>query len=495
MGNYRKTALAAACVILSSVLSGCGDTGTKNYDKLLDNDSPVAITIWHYYNGIQQTQFDDMVAEFNNTVGMEKGIIVEAFSKNSVNELADSVVASLNNDAGADALPNIFGTYAETAYIADKKGALADISRFFTDEELDEYVDEYIAEGRINSGSGDQTLKIFPVAKSTEIMMINVTDWAKFAEAENVFFDDLSTWEGLAATAEKYYNYTDGLTPDIPNDGKAFFGRDSIANYMVTGAKQLGCAFAEPDGDGNVVVSADKEVLRRLWENYYVPFVKGYYAADSRFRSDDMKTGNIIAMVCSNSAASYCPNEVTINDDHTYPIDIAVLQVPNFEGCDPYIVQQGAGMSVVKSDDKTEYACAVFLKWFTEEERNIEFAVNSGYLPVKKSANDINKIISYKSDISDNLKGTFEVAIGEINSYNLYTSVPYEASADVRSYIDSTLTNTAKDAYEEASSRIDAGEDRTAVLGEYTNDAAFEKWYSDFAAGLDNVKNPGFAIS
>ena len=451
MRNYRKTALAAACVILSSVLSGCGDTGTKNYDKLLDKDSPVAITIWHYYNGIQQTQFDDMVAEFNNTVGMEKGIIVEAFSKNSVNELADSVVASLN--------------------------------------------DEYIAEGRINSGSGDESLKIFPVAKSTEIMMINVTDWAKFAEAENVFFDDLSTWEGLAATAEKYYNYTDGLTPDTPNDGKAFFGRDSIANYMVTGAKQLGCAFAEPDGDGNVVVSADKEVLRLLWENYYVPFVKGYYAADSRFRSDDMKTGNIIAMVCSNSAASYCPNEVTINDDHTYPIDIAVLHVPNFEGCDPYIVQQGAGMSVVKSDDKTEYACAVFLKWFTEEERNIEFAVNSGYLPVKKSANDINKIISYKSDISDNLKGTFEVAIDEINSYNLYTSVPYEASADVRSYIDSTLTNTAKDAYEEASSRIDAGEDRTAVLDEYTNDAAFEKWYSDFAAGLGNVKNSGFAIS
>ncbi|MFR7722205.1 MAG: hypothetical protein ACLU2K_01865 [Clostridia bacterium] len=132
MRNYRKTALAATCVILSSVLSGCGDTGTKNYDKLLDKDSPVAITIWHYYNGIQQTQFDDMVAEFNNTVGMEKGIIVEAFSKNSVNELADSVVASLNNDAGADTLPNIFGTYAETAYIADKKGALADISRFFT---------------------------------------------------------------------------------------------------------------------------------------------------------------------------------------------------------------------------------------------------------------------------------------------------------------------------------------------------------------------------
>lgn len=486
MKNYSKKITAA--LLLASLLTGCasGGTsgGTKDYSKLLDKDSPAEITIWHYYTGIQQTQFDEMVLEFNNTVGAEEGIVVEALSKNSVRELADSVVASVNGDAGAEELPNIFGTYAETAYIVDEKGKLADLSPYFTDDEISEYVDAYIDEGRI---AQKDVLKIFPVAKSTEIMMLNLTDWQKFADSENVSYDDLSTWEGVAATAEKYYSYTDALTPDVPNDGKALFGRDSIANYMVIGAKQLGHEFAKVDENGNITVVSDKDTLRRLWDNYYVPYVKGYYAAKSRFRSDDMKTGAIIAMVCSNSAASYCPDEVTINDDYTYPIEIAVLDVPNFEGCDPCIVQQGAGMSVTKSDEKTEYACSVFLKWFTDEQRNIEFAANSGYLPVKKSANDIDKILSYNSDINERMKETFETAISEINSYSLYTAPPFEASADVRSYIESSIIDSSDSAYTEVWDRIDAGEAYDDVIAEYTGDDAFEKWYADFTEGLNAI--------
>ena len=72
------------CILLTGVLmlmsfSGCSKQ--DDYEDLLDEKSPVTITIWHYYNGVQQTQFDEMVAEFNSTVGLEKGIIVEAISK------------------------------------------------------------------------------------------------------------------------------------------------------------------------------------------------------------------------------------------------------------------------------------------------------------------------------------------------------------------------------------------------------------------------------
>ncbi len=79
-----------ACAVVFSSLSACRKKDKKD-DNLLDKDSPVTITVWHYYNGIQQTQFDEMVKEFNNTVGSEQGIIVEAFSKNSVGELSNNV--------------------------------------------------------------------------------------------------------------------------------------------------------------------------------------------------------------------------------------------------------------------------------------------------------------------------------------------------------------------------------------------------------------------
>ncbi len=471
------------CALMVSMLAACG---TENYDKLLNKTSSVTITVWHYYNGVQQTQFDEMVNEFNNTVGSEKGIVVEAYSKNSVNELAQSVLASVKKEPGADDIPNIFATYAETAYQIDKLGMLADLSQYFQKEELDEYVEEYIEEGAF---SGEGTLKIFPTAKSTEVMMLNLTDWQEFAQKCSVSYDNMKTWEGLADVARKYYEYTDELTPDVPNDGKAFFGRDSVANYMFVGAKQLGNGFVSAAEDKTVKVSVDKATLRTLWDNFYVPFVKGYYTAESRFRTDDAKIGNVIALIGSTTGATYYPSEVTINDEHTHPIENVVLPVPNFQGCDPYIVQQGAGMSVIKSDKKTEYACAVFLKWFTEADRNIQFAVNSGYLPVKKSANDFNGIMAHSGaeQMNDTMRHTFQTAIEEINSYTLYTSMPYDKSADVRDYLGNTMESTAKKTQENVKKRLAAGEDRESVWNEYTDDEAFEVWFAEFMKGFNEI--------
>lgn len=469
--------VSAAALILGT-LSGCGG---EDYERLLDRASPVTVTVWHYYNGVQQTQFDEMVSRFNNTVGSEKGIYVEAFSKNSVSELSESVLAAVQEEPGAENAPNIFATYVETAYRVDRLEKLAELGKYFTEDEKAEYVGEYLGEGTF----GD-SLVIFPTAKSTEVMMLNLTDWEGFAQAEGVTYDDLATWESLTETAGKYYEYTDAKTPEIPNDGKAFFGRDAVANYMMIGAKQLGHPFARADADGNVTVSADRDTLRKLWENFYVPYVKGYFTAESRFRSDDAKTGTIIALVCSTTGAAYYPTEVTVNDDYTYPIENVVLKVPNFEGTEPYAVQQGAGMSVIKADEKTEYACAVFLKWFTEEERNIGFSVNSGYLPVKKSANSYEKIVSCEEaeGISDTMLNTFSAAIDEINTCTLYTSPPYEQSAQVRDFIGNTIENAAKADQAAARERILAGEDRESVLSEYTGDAAFERFYAEFNEGL-----------
>lgn len=483
MKKQKRLTAVTAGLLAAVLLSGCG---TKSYDRLLDRNAPVSITIWHYYNGIQQMQFDEMVEAFNNTVGNEKGIYVKSYSKNSVDELADSVLASLNGEAGAGDAPDIFGTYAETAYQIDQMGKLADLSKYVTQEEKAEYVDEYLKEGAF----GDEgSLKIFPTAKSTEVMMVNLTDWQKFADVSGASLDDLGTWEGLCAVAEQYYEYTDDLTPEVPGDGKAFFGRDSVANYLLVGAKQLGRPFAEELAEGKVEASLDKETVRRLWEQFYVPYVKGYFTSENRFRSDDAKVGAIVALVGSTASAAYYPKEVTIDDEYTYPIENVVLPVPNFEGCDPYLVQQGAGMAVIASNEKKEYACTLFLKWFTEAERNISFSVRSGYLPVKKEANNYAALEASGSaaEIDDTMLNTLKMAIDEVNSYTLYTCPPYDASAQVRNYLGSTFEDTAKKARDAVKERIAAGEDSAAVLREYTDGNAFDRWYAAFEQGFYEV--------
>lgn len=481
--NIKKfLAMLSALCLTAGAFSGCGDSEKSGKKKNnLDPEKPTTVTIWHYYNGVQQENFDNAVIEFNETVGREKGIVVEAYSKGSIDELSDSVLASIRQDAGAEVMPNMFAAYSETAYAADKLGSVVDLSEYFTEEELKEYVDGYIEEGRI---SADGSLKIFPTAKSTEVMMLNLTDWEKFAGSEGVSTDDLKTWEGVVDTAEKYYEYTDNLTPDVENDGKAFFGRDSVANYMLVGAKQLGAEFITLK-DGKANLNINQTAVRRLWDNYYVPYVKGYFTAQSRYRSDDAKIGEIIALICSTTGAAYFPDSVTIDDDYTYPIESLVMPVPNFEGTDPYLVQQGAGMVVTESDDKTEYACTVFLKWFTEKERNISFSVGSGYMPVKKDAND-SELISADEVGKENtmLLNALNVAIDEIQDYNLYVAKPFDNTSETRNFIGEYIQNTAQTDFAEADERISGGEDREKVLEDYVSDKAFEEWYSEFSAGL-----------
>ena len=93
---------------------------------------------------------------------------------------------------------------------------LADLSQYFTEDELSKYVDSYIQEGYFNQ---DGALYLFPVAKSTEITMLNKTDWEPFAEAAGTTVDELATTEGIVQVAQRYYEWTDAQTPDVPAAG------------------------------------------------------------------------------------------------------------------------------------------------------------------------------------------------------------------------------------------------------------------------------------
>ena len=253
-----KRICAVGIVAALVFTSGCGSKSP------LDPKDPVSLTVWHYYNGSQQTAFDALVEEFNDTVGRDRGIYIQSYSQGSVPDLESAVRDAISGKVGAQAMPDIFSSYADTAYEVEQAGALADLSAYLTQEELDLYVDSYIEEGRI---AVDGTLRIFPTAKSTEIMLLNQTDWEPFAAATGASLEDLRTIEGVAATAEAYYQWTDGLTPDVPGDGRAFYGRDAVANYFIIGMQQLGVELFQVE-NGELTLNAPKEELFRLWENY-----------------------------------------------------------------------------------------------------------------------------------------------------------------------------------------------------------------------------------
>ena len=479
----RKTRFVTLLLTAAMVLGlfGC-DTSKKNAVKL-DPKNPITITVWHYYNGAVMNAFDQQVKAFNETVGLEQGIIIQGSGMGNVSELQSAVLAAARKDVGSREMPNIFASYADTAYAAERMGILADLGQQFSEEELAEYMPGYIEEGRI----GDHNeLRIFPIAKSTEIFMLNETDWQPFAADTGYTHADLATPESLAEVAKAYYEWTDAKTPDIANDGKAFYGRDAVANMFVIGAKQLGAPIITVDG-GTATVVADKGAMRRIWDTYYLPYVSGYFLSAGRYRSDDTKVGEIAAYVGSTSSAMYFPAEVTAGDS-TYPVEATILPSPVFVGGAKVMVQQGAGMAVTKSTPEAEYASALFLKWFTDTNVNIQFAAQSGYMPVKKAANDYNAFMAIVAEhgiTQDEIsRRTLEVAFEAVNKSELYTSRAFNGGTQARSILENLLQNKAVEDRAAVVALLESGSTLDAALTNYDNDTNFEAWYSALSSAL-----------
>ncbi|MEG2684964.1 MAG: extracellular solute-binding protein, partial [Erysipelotrichaceae bacterium] len=397
----------------------------------------------------------------------EKGIVVKSLSFNNVNELYTELDASLNKSIGAKEIPDVVQIYNDYAKKLSTKDIAIDLKKYFSDTDLNAYVKDFINEGII-----DNKLMVLPIAKSSEILLLNSVDWNKYAKENNVDIKALETYEGLASVASDYHNKT----------GEALFGRDAFANYMLVGGQQLGTNFVKVV-DGNTELDLDAKAVRRLWDNYYVPYIKGDYASKGKFRSDDIKTRDIIGMVGSSTAISFFPKNVMRDGEATYIIEPIVAKAPVFANTSGVSISQGAGMSIIKSDEKSEYASSVFLKWFTSEDVNTDFSLRTGYTPVLVSSNESSNISNKldKMKASEALKSAANLTSSTLMVDKHYEEIIYPEASNIRKVLETSMPNQAEKDYQAITKEIASGAIKENVYAKYITDEHFEEWYKAFS--------------
>ncbi len=435
----------------------------------LNSDKPITVTIWHYYNGVTMEAFDRLVSEFNETIGLERGIVVDAKSQGDVNQLATAIFDTANGAIGSAPMPEIFASYSDNAFRVHQIVPLVSLEQYFTEEELKSYRKEFLDEGKFIT---DNKYYIVPVAKSSENLYVNKTLWEPFAKEHGFTNSDLETWEGIYKVSKTYYEEM----------GKSFFGIDSYANYMMVVCMQLGNEFYIYNDDGTVDLNFNHENAKMIWDYAYKPYVNGYYLKSGRFSSDDAKTGSVLAYTGSTAGAAYFPVTVSYSEDEMVDIEPLVLPYPHFENKQAVAIQQGAGMCVTKSDKAHEYASMLFLKWLTNKKQNLKFALSTGYFPVE---NDALKEV----DMLEMIERRVEIkAIGEsikasnimFNEYTLYNSKPFLGSFEMRYFLDTNLINKINNDLEILNERVSNGGNREALISELCSEEAFEQWYSNF---------------
>ena len=459
----RRTSVHMLAAVMAAVLGlgGCMAVDGKKED----NGKPVVVVLWHSYNAVAKGAFDDLVMEFNETVGMEQGIIVEPVGYGSSNELDDVLYASASRVIRSDPLPDIFSSYPDSAYRLDGIVPLVHLDDYFSEEELAAYRPEFLKEG---VWEGDGIHRMIPVAKSTEILYLNETDWETFAGDTGADKEMLKTWEGLAQAAGMYFEWS---------GGSPFLGMNAFNDFAALSAAQLGEGIRwTQDGPE---FNYSKDTARRVWDAYYVPHIKGWYESRT-YNQDGIKSGRLMAYIGSSAGAGFFPQVVIEDEKQSHPISCKSYAYPVFQDGTPYMGQRGANMAVFASDESHQQAAVRFLKWFTEPEQNIRFAVATGYLPVQEKAlESVSDLVSHVES-RDNVQAV-EQSIGTsltaLKNHNVYVRETFGGSYDMDQIFSTSLENCVNVDLETLKQRMEKGESRESVERELLDEEHFNHWY------------------
>ena len=366
-------------LLLAVLLLCTGCSGTVKKEEVR-----TTITVWHVYGGQVDSPLNDLIEQFNRTVGKEQQINVQVTSVSNTNTIHELVLAAANREPGATELPDLFISYPKTVMALPDDSILVDYKDYLSEEELSAFLPAFLEEGTVND-----RLVILPVAKSTEIMFINQTIFDRFSQATGVTLEDLDTWEGLFKAAEIYAQWTDEQTPDIPGDAKPMFVHDYYFNYFQIGTESMGEDFFQ--GDGLALGPA----FQIAWAPRAKAALKGGVWLKGGYATEAIRTGDSIVSVASSASILYYSDVVTYPDNTSEDITLISRPCPVFENGDKLVMQRGAGFCLVRSTPEREQAAVSFLKWLTEPERNVAFVTRTGYMPVTRAAfeNELPKAI------------------------------------------------------------------------------------------------------
>ena len=356
---FMLAALAAGLVLC---LAACGE----------NNREPITITLWHVYGGEVNSPMNTLVDEFNRTVGQEQGIRVRVDSVSNSGVIHENVLAAAYKDPGAPALPDLFVSYPKTVLALPDENILADYHDYFTDEELDSYLPEFIEDGT----SADGRLLLFPISKSTQLFMCNGTGFDRFSEACGVKYEDLATWDGFYDAAARFHDWSGGRT---------FCALDYPIRAVEFRAMECGSGNFYTE---NGWYDPNNAVFKESWMQFARALAQGHVVVSDLYSNTQVMTGEVLSGLGSSAAILYYNDTVTYRDGTQEPMDLHVRPMPRTAGRDALMTQAGVGLGACRTTDQKAEAAALFVRWLTEPERNLDFVAQTGYMPVRIGAFD-----------------------------------------------------------------------------------------------------------
>lgn len=482
--------LLALTFVVNVFLTSCS-FGTNNAVAVDLYNNTVEITVWHHYKDVIKVAFDKQVKLYNETKGLEDGVFVKAIPFSDSTNLLSEIDSVLLRGSTSKNSPNISTITPELASKLYEKEKLAILDKYITEEERSEFSDYLLLES--NFGHTEQYM--FPFGKSVYFTYLNYTDWLKFKAEVDVDESDLRTLDGIFECARKYYDWTDSKSDKL-NDGKSLFRISRTSIFLLMMFKEQGVSsFESPNS--NVVI--DVNSLKKIWDFYYTSMSLGYIDKFSQTAGDDIKIGNVLAYTGPSSIESHFPSEVVLSENERYKIEMRILPFPSLSADYEILLQTVTSFVVAKSNEKEEIASVNFLKWLVDIDTEIDFLIETGYLPVKTNSyqnqhlvNEIDKLEMLDTK-SKNRALIFKQSSNKLSSNKLIRpDIPPSSNSAI--YIFSnTMENLAQEGRELVIKYTEDGLSPDEALSKINPNEKFDEWIETIQLRL-NAQNISYEI-
>ena len=326
---------------------------------------PVQIVFWHTQTGSNYDALKELVAQYNST-NQDKITVKEEYQGNYT-QLDQKIKAAI----AANSVPDISVAYESQVADYMKNDSVVALDDYvksskygLSQASLDDIFPAYLETNRFPRY--DNKLLSFPFTKSLLVMYYNedmlksksvtipqMFTWTQFGDACKQATVKDQTWgyamrTSDASTIDGWF-YTRGgglLTPDLSK-----------------------VTFDQQYGIDTYQFAAD------LVKNGYA-----YVANENNQDQNDFGAGKAAFMMGSSTGRPFI--DKAVGGKFKYGLTI----IPQGDANKPVTVMYGANMAVYKTNAQKQLAGWLFTKWFTSGEQNIQWAIKSSYMPIRKSA-------------------------------------------------------------------------------------------------------------
>ncbi len=373
------------------------EPGTPEAEALFMDEIPTGITLqfWHGMSGGNGDAVDYLVEKFNNE--NMYGITVEATYQGGYTDLHQKLVGALT----ADEYPHMAQAYGNNIMVYVDSDAIVELNDYIFDhvwgiDDFEDIVEGYRIE---NSAYPNGMFNSLPFNKSTEVLYYNKT----FFMENNL--DVPTNWEELEAVSMAATAIT----------GQPSFGYDSLSNLFITWTQQNGGLYTTSDGTAHFNNTKAVEAV-----NFFVKGTDaGYFrtAGEDRYLSGPFNNQDVMMFIGSTSGSKFVGAD-------TFEWDAA--QVPFGEV--KKVIQQGSNMFMMKSTEEEQIATFIFMNFLLETENTAEWAMRSGYLPVRLSARELPAYMDY---VATGVNPTKDVGTSYDPSWYIFDPI-FKESYDMR---------------------------------------------------------------